>query len=210
MGQQETNGTASSHTTNCGGGYKRVLKPNGAVLLFAQQPFASALGASNLKWLRYEWVWKKRNSTGFLNAKRCPLKSHENVLVFYKSLPTYNPQFIPCKPRKVSGSKGREVRTYDAFGATEAYVTDHRYPTDVLEFGRDEDAFHPTQKPLGLIKYLIKTYSNEGDIVLDNCMGSGTTAVACIQTNRHFIGFELNEEYFKKSLERIEKVKHGG
>lgn len=187
--------------------YKRILKQGGAVLLFAQPPFSAALGASNIQWFKYEWIWWKKHPTGFLNAKTHPLKSHENILVFYKSPPTYNPQMIPGKPHWVSGRKAQGVRNYGNLENTMSYKSSFRYPTDILEYKRDKDSFHPTQKPSELVRYLIKTYTNEGDLVLDNCMGSGTTAVACIQENRHFIGFELNEEYYIKSLERIAKTK---
>jgi len=182
--------------------YKRIIKPNGAIVLFAQTPFDKVLGCSNLEWLKYEWIWEKENGTGFLNAKKMPLKITENILVFYKDLPTYNPQmrqgFEPYKCK--TGDQGTN------YGQYEKVVTisnGERYPLNLLKFDRDADAFHPTQKPVDLLRYLIRTYSNEGDTILDNCMGSGTTAVACIKEKRHFIGFELNKQYYDKACKRI-------
>lgn len=187
--------------------YKRILKSRGVVLLFAQPPFSAALGMSNIEWFRYEWIWNKKHATGFLNAKSHPLKLHENILVFYRKPPTYNPQMVFGKTHWVSKRKAQGIRNYGKIEQTESYKSSFRYPTDILEYKKDKDAFHPTQKPVELIRYFIRTYTNEGDLVLDNCMGSGTTAVACIQENRHFIGFEMNEEYYNKSIERIAKAK---
>lgn len=155
---------------------------------------------------RYEWIWEKENSTGFLNANRMPLKIHENILVFYKELPTYNPQmiegqkFIPkyvTKTTSVSKNYGKYRRDVVQGGRAT------RYPTDIIKFSRDILKAHPTQKPVALCEYLIKTYTNEGDLVLDNCMGSGTTGVACVNTNRNFIGIELTQEYFDIARDRI-------
>ena len=183
--------------------YKRIAKTNAGICLFAQTPFDKVLGCSNLEWLKYEWIWVKENGTGFLNAKKMPLKNHENIIVFYRELPTYNPQmrqgFEPYKCK--TGDKGTN------YGDYEKVVTisnGERYPLSVLNYDRDSDSFHPTQKPVDLLRYLIRTYSNEGDTILDNCMGSGTTAVACIREKRHFIGFELNKEYFDKACKRID------
>ncbi len=182
--------------------YKRVCK--GAIVLTAQTPFDKVLGCSNLKMLKYEWVWKKEAGTGFLNAKKAPLKDHENVLVFYDKQPTYNPQmrtgFKPyvCK-------KGWESTNYRP-DISENIITKsngERYPLTVIEFQRDKDKLHPTQKPVALMEYLVKTYTNEGDTVLDNCMGSGTTGVACKNLNRKFIGIEQDPTYFQIAKERI-------
>ena len=183
--------------------YKRIAKPNAAICLFAQTPFDKTLGCSNIEWLKYEWIWVKENGTGFLNAKKMPLKNHENILVFYRELPTYNPQmrqgFEPYKCK--TGDKGTNYGNYEK---VVTISNGERYPLSVLNYNRDSDSFHPTQKPVDLLRYLIRTYSNEGDTILDNGMGSGTTAVACIREKRHFIGFELNQEYFDKACKRID------
>ena len=183
--------------------YKRIAKKNAAICLFAQTPFDKVLGCSNLEWLKYEWIWEKEMGTGFLNAKKMPLKNHENILVFYRELPTYNPNmrqgFEPYKCK--AGDKSTNYCNYENVVTISDGV---RYPLTVLNYNRDSDSFHPTQKPVDLLRYLIRTYSNEGDTILDNCMGSGTTAVACIREKRHFIGFELNKEYFDKACKRID------
>lgn len=183
--------------------YERIIKDNGAIVLFSQMPFTTELVHSNLKLFRYEWIWKKTMSTGFLNAKKMPLKQHENIVVFYKNLPLYNPQmregFQPY-----STARGSKNTNYGKFDNT--YISSSngdRYPVDVIEFKHDKEKLHPTQKPVALLEYLIKTYTNENDIVLDNCMGSGTTGVACKKLNRNFIGIELDENYFNIAKERI-------
>jgi site-specific DNA-methyltransferase (adenine-specific) len=182
--------------------YKRIC--NGAIVLTAQTPFDKVLGYSNLKMLKYEWIWKKEAGTGFLNAKKAPLKDHENVLVFYEKQPTYNPQmrtgFKPyvCK-------KGGESTNYRP-DISENIITKSngdRYPLTVIEFQRDKDKLHPTQKPVALMEYFVKTYTNEGDTILDNCMGSGTTGVACKNLNRKFIGIEKDPSYFEIAKGRI-------
>lgn len=183
--------------------YNRIIKDNGAILLFSQMPFGANLIMSNPKMFRYEWVWEKENSTGFLNAKKMPLKKHENILVFYKHLPTYNPQmregFKPYYNVRVNPWSSN----YGDYKATTTINDDGtRYPIDIIKFNRDK-GLHPTQKPVALLEYLIKTYTNEGDTVLDNCMGSGSTGVACKNTNREFIGMELDEKYFKVACERL-------
>ena len=183
--------------------YRRVCKENAAIVLFSQQPFTSTLVASNPKDFRYEWIWEKEFGSGFLNANRAPLKVHENILVFYRRLPTYNPiKRTGLAPYKRT-MRSSDSTNYKDYHAVETVSNGERFPIDVLRYGRDNGGFHPTQKPVDLIKYLIRTYTNEGETVLDNCMGSGTTAVAAWHTNRHFIGFETNEEYHKKSLERL-------
>lgn len=182
--------------------YKRIIKQNGAICLFAQTPFDKVLGASNLEMLRYEWIWKKEMGTGHLNAKKMPLKSHENILVFYKELPTYNPQmrtgFKPYSQKSGRGSSN--------YGEQISVVTEsngERYPLDVIEFSRDKDKLHPTQKPVALLEYLVNTYTSKGETILDNCMGSGSTGVACIHTGRNFIGIELDKTYFGIAQNRI-------
>ena len=184
--------------------YKRIIKDNGAILLFSQMPFGASLIMSNPKMFRYEWIWEKNQAVGFLNAKKMPLRKHENILVFYKHLPTYNPQGLIKldEPIQEKGSANRNGKNYGV--ADKSFIRTHtNYPTDIITFSKDA-GYHPTQKPVALLEYLIKTYTNEGDLVLDNCMGSGSTGVACVNTNRDFIGMELNEEYFKIACERIE------
>lgn len=158
--------------------------------------------------LKYEWIWQKENGTGFLNSKKMPLKIHENILVFYKKTPVYNPQmrtgFKPYKCRQGSGSSNWNYNEEQG-----GYVTKsngERFPIDTIEFARDKNAVHPTQKPVALLEYLIKTYTNEGDTVLDNCMGSGSTGVACVNTGRRFIGMELDEGYFNVAKDRIKQA----
>lgn len=183
--------------------YKRIIKDNGAILLFSQMPFGANLIMSNPKMFRYEWIWEKENSTGFLNAKKMPLKKHENILVFYKHLPTYNPQMREgFKPYTMERS-GKGSSNYGAYSSIHTENDGTRYPIDIIKFNRDKEKLHPTQKPVALLEYLIKTYTNEGDVVLDNCMGSGSTGIACQNTNREFIGMELDEKYYKVACERL-------
>jgi len=188
--------------------YNRVIKDNGAILLFAQTPFDKVLGCSNIKNLRYEWIWEKEQGTGNLNANKMPLKKTENILVFYKKLPTYNPQMTEGSAYTIK----RNYNDNEIFGKTgtkDGYVTKNtgmRYPTNLIKFNRElQNRFHPTQKPVALCEYLIKTYTNEGELVLDNCMGSGTTAIACKNTNRNYIGFELDKKYYEIANERIKQ-----
>ena len=189
--------------------YKRIIKDRGAIVLFAQTPFDKVLGASNLKMLKYEWIWEKQQGTGFLNAKKMPLKKHENILVFYKKLPTYNPQMIGNEIRKIKRNKnGKTTDNYGKFTYDEQSTYVGRYPTSILSFDRDKNKLHPTQKPVALLEYLIKTYTNEEEIVLDNTMGSGSTGVACVNTNRKFIGIELDEKYFNIAKNRIEEAQN--
>ena len=186
--------------------YNRIIKDNGAIVLFAQTPFDKVLGVSNLKMLKYEWIWEKEQGTGFLNAKKMPLKNHENILIFYKKPPIYNPQMRKGKPYTLErntftvnyGKQVDMVRTEN---------TGERYPLTILKFKRDKEKLHPTQKPVALLEYLIKTYTNEGEIVLDNCMGSGSTGVACLNANRKFIGIELDENYYNIACNRINNIK---
>lgn len=185
--------------------YKRVVKPDGAIVLFAQTPFDKVLGASNLEMLRYEWIWDKGLATGFMNANRAPMKRHENILVFYKASVLYNPQFTAGKPYSI---KRRSVGPNYGKLKDVNYTTKSdgkRYPISILQFSK-EAGYHPTQKPVSLCEYLIKTYTNPGETVLDNCLGSGTTAIACINTGRQYIGIEKEEKYFNVALERIKKL----
>jgi len=184
--------------------YLRVVKKNGAILLFGLPPFDKLLGCSNLDMLRYEWVWEKTNATGHLNAKKMPLKAHENILVFYDKLPTYNPVKTTGHVRKTS-TRLDKSSNYGKQHKECSYDSTERYPRDVLKFPMDKQKskLHPTQKPVALCEYLIKTYTNEGETVLDNCMGSGTTGVACKNLNRKFIGIEMDEKYFNIAKERL-------
>jgi hypothetical protein len=181
--------------------YRRVAKPNAAIVLTAGQPFTSALVMSNIAMFKYAWVWRKEAGTGLLNAKKQPLRDAEDVLVFYKSQPVYNPQWASGKPYKCK--KGGETDCYGKSGIVVTESDGRRYPKTVIEFQRDTNKVHPTQKPVALMEYLIRTYTNEGDIVLDNCMGSGTTGVATIRNNRKFIGIEKEPTYFEIAKNRI-------
>lgn len=189
--------------------YKRIIKDDGIIILFGSGMFTAELMMSNKKWWRYNLIWKKGNrSSGFLNAKKQPLRNHEDIVIFYKSQPTYNPQF---RYGEFTHNKGYGIhrQTQNCYGKmqeVETIVTNLKYPISVLDFDKEHpQKYHPTQKPVELLKYLIKTYTNENDWVLDNCMGSGSTGVACKQLNRNFIGIELEEKYFKIAQDRIEK-----
>lgn len=186
---------------------KRIIKPNGAIVMTAGQPFSSALVMSNPDWFAYEWVWVKTKITGVLNAKRMPVRKHEQVLVFCdrKSTGTYNAQGLIKK-----GTVTKQGGNSENYGKRNAkgYVQDFtNWPRDVLEIKSEGKTVHPTQKPVALMEYLIRTYTNEGETVLDFTMGSGTTGVACVNTNRNFIGIELDDEYFSIATVRIEGEK---
>lgn len=186
--------------------YNRIIKDNGAILLFSQMPFGANLIMSNPKMFRYEWIWEKEQGTGWLNAKKMPLKKHENILVFYKHLPTYNPQgLIKLDKPLVLDSKNHKYNGYNDNSQKTWECKNTNYPTDMLRYDRDKakGSLHPTQKPVALLEYLIKTYTNEGDTVLDNCMGSGSTGVACKNTNRDFIGMELDKNYYEIACNRL-------
>ena len=214
--------------------YDRILKMNGAVLLFGVEPFSSSLRESNRKMYKYDWVWVKTQPSNFYNAKKQPLRAHENILVFYKKQPTYNAQKTTKEDvtgigrtrynsrNKIKNSgypSGNTGKVSDESAINYSYTEDgSRYPVDVIYFSNQNGAYfgntenkvkHPTQKPVPLLEYLIRTYSNEGETVLDNCMGSGATGVACVRTNRNFIGMEINETYFQIAKERIQKEING-
>jgi DNA modification methylase len=183
--------------------YWRLLRPAGAVVLTAQPPFDKLLGASCLEFMKYEWIWQKSRATGHLNAKLQPMKAHENALVFYRRQPTYNPQGLVRKLvptlRKGGGGNGTNYGKSDR-DALQEFTS---YPTSILPFGSEGNPVHPTQKPVALMEYLIRTYTNPGDLVLDNCMGSGTTGVAARNTGRNFIGIERDPDYFTICQQRI-------
>ena len=197
--------------------YKRIIKDEGSIILFGRQPFTSFLIVSNIEWFRYCWIWNKHRAANFIFANRQPLRITEDICVFYNKQPTYNPQ-------KVRNPKGIEKRSfYRESNGKQAldimptrdkkvkhgqnYEPDKLLPITLLSFKRDNKPMHPTQKPVALFRYLIKTYTNEGNIVLDNCIGSGTTAVACKQLGRHYIGFEISEKYCEIAKQRLEQEK---
>ncbi len=186
--------------------YLRVIKPNAVVVLCAAQPFSSMLVASNPRMHRYEWIWEKGNATGFLNAKKQPLRAHESIQVFYRRQPTYNPQMTSGHARKTTKRKTVNSECYGkAFNLTE-YDSIERYPRSVQFFSSDKQTanYHPTQKPVLLMEYLIRTYTNPGEVVLDNTMGSGTTGVACANTGRDFIGIEKDAGHWATARARID------
>jgi site-specific DNA-methyltransferase (adenine-specific) len=188
--------------------YERIIKPAGVIVLFGQDKFSARVMLSNEKIHRFNIIWKKTTPTGHLNAKKMPLRIHEDMLVFYKKLPTYNPQKTFGHKRKVSTAEhkrdSKKTTNYGEHGLT-TYDSTERYPLSIWEFATDKQksSLHPTQKPVLLIEELIKTFSNENDIVLDNCSGSGTTAVACINTKRNYIIIENDKDMFNKSKQRI-------
>lgn len=187
--------------------YWRIAKPAAAIVLTAQTPFDKILGASCVKHLKYEWIWEKTEATGHLNSKKCPMKAHENVLVFYRQLPTYNPQKTNGHIRKTAIQvNAKQSSNYGEHGNKPPYDSTERYPRSVQKFSTDKQKskLHPTQKPVALMEYLIRTYTNEGALVLDNCMGSGSTGVAALTLGRRFIGIEDNAEYFEIAKRRIE------
>ena len=188
--------------------YLRIAKSEAAIVLCAAQPFASMVVASNPKLYRYEWIWEKGNATGFLNAKKQPLRAHESAQVFYRKQPTYNPQMTSGHERKTSKRKTVESECYGkAFALTE-YDSTERYPRSVQFFSSDKQfgSFHPTQKPVAWMEFLINTYTKASQVVMDNTMGSGTTGVACVNTGRNFIGIEMDAGYFKIAKDRILKA----
>jgi len=179
---------------------KRVIKPNGAIVLFGAEPFSSLLRCSNIKDFKYDWVWEKSKATGFLNSKKQPLRAHEIISVFYSKPPTYTPQMT-------EGVRKEQTQNdvYGSFDQVEVKSDGLRFPRSVQYFktAESEGGFHKTQKPVALMEYLIKTYTNKGETVLDFTMGSGTTGVACVNTKRNFIGIEMDEGYFNIAEERI-------
>jgi site-specific DNA-methyltransferase (adenine-specific) len=182
---------------------KRVIKPNGAIVMTASQPFTTTLIASNMKMFKYCWVWDKINATGHLQAKRMPMKRHEDVLVFIEGGSHYNPQGLEPFGKMVR--RGSNGENYHPSG-TENFQEFTNYPRSILEFKIEKGRVHPTQKPVALMEYLIKTYTNEGETVLDFTMGSGTTGVACVNQNRQFIGIEQDDKYYEIAKNRIQEA----
>lgn len=191
--------------------YNRIAKYNAAFVLFGAQPFTSLLVCSNIENFKYDWTWNKPKGTGHLNAKKQPMRDKEDIVVFYRKQCTYNPQMSEGTPYKNKAGKDHNAKTSmtGSYGEYTNFRNDNdgkRYPKQVLKFGVVErGTVHPTQKPVDLCEYLVKTYTNEGETVLDNCFGSGTTGVACVNTGRKFIGIEMNEGYFNVAKERILK-----
>ena len=201
--------------------YKRIIKKNRAIVLFAQQPFTTKLISSNMKMWKYNWIWEKDNATNFLNSHYQPMKITEDICVFGDGATSYtkdgeslfyNPQFTEGKPYTCKSGNQREDRACIRGDFTD--VVGHltvnegvRYPKNLIKFNRDKERLHPTQKPVALLEYLVKTYSNEGETILDNCSGSGTLAVACHNTKRHYICMEKDENYYNLSVERMKKLK---
>lgn len=195
--------------------YNRIVKENGAVVLFGIQPFTTKMIMSNLKYFKYEIIWEKENGTNFANAKKQTLRNHENICIFYRKQPTYNPQFRKGKPyvakrkRTERNIKVSEKGVYGK-GLRKGITTVNdgkRYPKSVWRYKRDKMRIHPTQKPILLLGSLIRTFTNENEVVLDNTMGSGSTGVAALKNNRKFIGIEQNLEYFTIAKERLERIK---
>lgn len=189
--------------------YKRVIKDNGAIVLFSAQPFTTKLIDSNFKQYRYNWYWKKNNTTGGMFCKYQPMRCVEDICVFYRKTPVYNPQGL----KKLDKNIILKPKNNSIFGEKKknpSVQTHTGYPKHLLEFNNEatnyKNRYHPTQKPVALLEYLIKTYTNPGDTVLDNCMGSGSTGVACVNTGRHFVGMELEEKYFDIAKKRIEQA----
>lgn len=191
--------------------YNRIAKENAAIVLFASGMFTSDLMQSNKCQWRYNLVWNKNGKTGFLNANRMPLRQHEDICVFYRKRPTYNPQMQECEPYRRNHSKGNMLSSqknscYGNFIVTPTIISDEKFPTSIISIPKEHRPgmfFHPTQKPVALLEYLIRTYTNECELVLDNCMGSGSTGVACVNTGRNFIGIEIDEGYFEIAKQRI-------
>ena len=189
--------------------YKRILKERGIIVLFGNGEFSSYLIQSNPKWYRYSLIWHKTQPSGFLNARRMPLRTHEDMLIFYKKLPVYHPQMTENHERKVSSASSKihskESSNYGTLDRLTSYDSTRRFPTSIWTFPKDTQkaALHPTQKPVGLLEELILTYTNEGDVVLDHCMGSGSCGLACKNTRREFIGVEKDWDYFNIARERI-------
>ena len=188
----------------------RIIKPNGAIVLFGSEPFSSALRMSNIKNYRYDLIWNKIRAAGFLNANRMPLKQHENISLFYKKLPTYNPQKYLDKPYDKTKYNGKDMKenVLGSYVSKSRKNNGERFPKSILKFSQNwsrQQQIHPTQKPIALMEYLIKTYTNEKETVLDFTMGSGSTGVACVNTKRNFIGIERDDKYFEIAEQRIKE-----
>lgn len=198
--------------------YKRIIKPHGAIVLFGSEPFSTKLRASNLSMFKYDWIWVKSRGVGFLNAKNAPLKKHEIISVFSdgttancsKNRMNYYPQgLIEINKVTKSVSQGKDTVVGSRPSRQKDYISKYTgYPSSVIYYNNESKQVHPTQKPVPLLEYLIKTYTNDGEVVLDNCMGSGSTGVACMNTNRRFIGIELEKKYFDIAEQRISEASY--
>lgn len=188
--------------------YKRIIKDSGAIVMTAREPFTSKLVVSNIQWYKHKWVWNKKQSGSFQNAKYMPLQIDEDIIIFGKGKINYYPQMRKGRMRKKGGRKDFN-QTMSGLKPNFFTENDDYYPVNIIEFTK-ETGLHPTQKPITLMQYLIRTYTNENETVLDNCMGSGTTGVACKLTNRKFIGIEKEPEYFKIAQKRISETHAGG
>jgi DNA modification methylase len=186
--------------------YRRVTKKNAAIVLTASQPFTSALVMSNVKDFKYDWTWRKPKGTGHLNAKKMPMRDKEDIVVFYQEQCTYNPQMTTGTPYAAKGGEKQSENWGEQKNRKGNDNSGLRYPKQVQEWGAVEQTVHPTQKPVALMEYLIRTYTNPGELVLDNTMGSGTTGVACMNTGRRFIGIERDENYFAICQERVHRA----
>lgn len=191
--------------------YKRIIKPNGIILLFGQGVFGAKLIMSNPKWFRYDFVWDKVRKSNFLNCKKMPMRQHEQIFVFYGKPPLYNPQMVRCEPEQRNHSRGKQKKDavnscYGKFGKSEDVITDFKYPGTILRFpkGHNKESWlHGTAKPVNLLRYLIRTYSKEGDVILDSFAGSGSTCIAAIKEKRDFIGMEISDTFYAIAKERI-------
>jgi DNA modification methylase len=192
--------------------YLRLIKPTTPIILFGQGMFTAELMQSQKEMWRYNLIWKKgTRPSGFLNADKMPLRNHEDIIVFYQSLPTYNPQFTRGDPTHKRDKPSVTNNTYGDFEIIpQRDYGREKFPKSILDFDRRHPPLHPTEKPVALCEYLIRTYTNEGDLVLDNCMGSGTTAEACIRSGRQFIGFEKEQSYYDAAQIRIKKAQEQG
>ena len=196
--------------------YKRLITDTGCIALFAQAPFDKVLACSNLEMFKYEWIWQKTMATGFANSKHAPMKGHEQILIFSKGVAapsSRDNRYMTYNPQMTEGSfyKTKSKPTSSNYGVNKSFVSEssERYPVDIIEFQHDRPSVHPTQKPVALCEYLIKTYTNEGMVVLDNCMGSGSTGVASVRLNRDFIGIEKEKKYFDIAKKRIQDIENG-
>ena len=188
--------------------YRRIIKDNGAIVLFAQGMFTANLMVSNQDVWKYNLIYKKGNSvTGFLNARRMPLRNHEDICVFYKKLPTYNPQMCESDERHYRNNPSKKISCYGHIGERIRTSSNEYFPKSIIDIPKEPQLYHPTQKPVLLLEYLIKTYTDEGDTVLDNTCGSGSTLVACVNANRHYIGIEKEKEYYDISVKRVSEAK---
>lgn len=192
--------------------YERLIKDNGAIVLFGNEPFSSLLRTSNLKLYRYDWVWEKTKATGFQNSKIQPMRKYENISIFYKHKPTYNPQGLIEKQDKKTNVRSGNIKnehSFNTYKGKKPSAEYTNYPTNIIKFknASGKGHLHPTKKPLELIEYLVKTYTNENETILDNTMGSGTTMLACKKLNRNGIGIEMDEDYFNIAKNRINDLR---